>query len=162
MNYIQDALCLIICANFLGDLYYPYHVGAIYFAIDFCIVPLDKKIHHVLALICVYSNLNIPESQIIKPLIINTEISTIFLTLIPYYEKCSILFVLTFFKYRIYDFCVTLPMHSALLTRNPIIGIGAYGLFALNLYWGTIICKKLKKAFHKYHKSAVDKYFMFS
>jgi hypothetical protein len=155
MNYIRDSVCLIICANFLGDLYYPYHVGAIYFTIDFFTVPLDRKIHHIFALMAIYANSYVPESQIIKPLIINTEISTIFLTIVPYYNISVLPFVLTFFKYRIYDFCVYLPMYTTLLKNNIILGTGVYGLFALNLYWLALICKKLTKPWFKNKRSEI-------
>ena len=155
MNYIQDAASLLLCANFLGNFYYPYHFGAIYFSIDFCKAPLDRKIHHVFALMSIYANLNIPESRIIKSLIINTEISTIFLTLIPYYEKCALPFILTFCKYRIYDFCVHLPMHTSLFKNNLIVGTGAYGLFGLNLYWFALICKKITKPWFKNKRSEI-------
>jgi len=149
MNYIQDTLCLIVCVNFLGDLYYPYHVGAIYFALDFVIAPLDRKIHHFFALMCIYGNLTIPEGKIMKSLLINTEISTIFLTLTPYYGKCALPFVLTFFKYRIYVFCVYLPMYTSFLQKHLLFGSAVYGLFALNLYWSALICKKITKPWFK-------------
>jgi len=155
MNYLQDAASLLLCVNFLGDLYYPFHIAAIYFAIDFCIVPLEKKIHHVFALMCIYGNFTIPESEIIKPLIVNTEISTIFLTLTPYCSKCALPFVLTFFKYRIYDFCIHLPSHTSFLQKHIILGSSIYGLFALNLYWFALICKKITKPWFKNKRSEI-------
>ena len=95
--------------------------------------------------------------------LLNTEISTIFLvfkslfknTNISFLQKLAIyndlLFVITFMKYRVYDFHVNIvqnPNTYELIEPNDIwktihIYSGICGIYLLNLYWGVYILKKV-------------------
>jgi hypothetical protein len=144
-----------------------------YLFLDLFIAKGDAVWHHVFSLIGGYTSIKcIPlESQhlIFMP-IFSTEITTVFLIIKlwmdDYKEKKNvifrilygindILFVSLFFKLRIYNFYFNLihkPEVYIVLNKNIInvidiiLGyVGVYGLFILNIYWFSIICKKLYK-----------------
>jgi len=107
----------------------------------------DMVLHHVLSLLFLGSTLtlNPDEYPLEARTIVNVEISTLFLSTNHLYPNtlCKVLFVSTFIKYRIWDY------YWVFLTRetfnNPVTKLSIYGLFGLNLYWLTLIAKKLRK-----------------
>ena len=134
---------------------------------------MDHRIHHTLCMSMFYYlwNVDAPyESSVpIFYRLFNMEFSTIFLvgthwirhpTLAAINQLC---FVVTFAKYRIYDYywyLVDYPsivhQHVQTYASNNVwlsgcIHITIYGLFALNLYWATIILKVLYKPLTRWH-----------
>lgn len=130
-------------------------------------------IHHICGLICSYNSIKYFSKgceQLHFLTIFNTEISTVFLiikdwmdeynfkknvTTIILYNINDLLFLSSFFKLRIYDFYnlfqnpETYKIVNGYTKENPItnasVYIGLYGLFIINIYWFSIICKKLYK-----------------
>ena len=130
-------------------------------------------IHHICGLICSYNSIKYFSKgyeQLHFLTIFNTEISTVFLiikewmdeynikknvTHIILYNINDLLFLSSFFKLRIYDFYnlfqnpETYKIVNGHTKENPItnasVYIGLYGLFIINIYWFSIICKKLYK-----------------
>ncbi len=121
----------------------------------------DLLFHHIMALTLIHY---INQHRDIKPLtdevssILSTEISTIFLVLNNYIHNSTLnnvnklAFVITFYYYRIYNYSYLLldkNVNSALYiySRNNFeyfeIYTALYGLFLLNIYWGTLILKKI-------------------
>jgi len=155
-NTSLDVSVPIIFAYFLGDFY-------------FC--KPEIKLHHLLGMSILgfkmYHYGEAVDDSIIVSSLYKTEISTffyIFKLLMETYKIKSktlttinnALFFMTFFKYRIYDYYVDVvanPMTYAVfhsysgdsLLQLSIIHFGVYGLFVLNLYWFTILCKILYK-----------------
>jgi len=105
--------------------------------------------------------------------LINTELSSIFYifkfwlpedTSISYVN--SVLFFITFFKYRIYDYYKILHNHEDFTRlfekntyhRSKIMVTSIYSLFFLNLYWFTIMTKIFyKKLFNSINKEEINK-----
>jgi hypothetical protein len=145
----------------------------VYLFLDLFIAKGDAIAHHIFCLVGSYTCLKcIPlESQhlFFMP-ILSTEASTVFLILKLWMDEYSgkkniifkilygindVLFVSLFFKLRIYNFYFNLihkPEVYIVLNKNIINIIdfisgyvGVYGLFILNIYWFSIICKKLYK-----------------
>ena len=130
-------------------------------------------IHHICGLICSYNSIKYFSKgyeQLHFLTIFNTEISTVFLiikewmdeynfkksiTHIILYNINDLLFLSSFFKLRIYDFYnlfqnpETYKIVNGYTNDKPItkasVYIGLYGLFIVNIYWFSIICKKLYK-----------------
>jgi hypothetical protein len=153
MGIIRDISCMTVCINLLGNIYYPLHCAATYFAIDFFTVKPDMQLHHLLSLGVIYilfDEQNNPNYKELINLIINTEISTIFLTLTGYCNYFGIMFVPTFFKYRIYDYYMNMDTILSYTEQRPLLIPVIYGLFGLNLYWGALICKKMSKPWLKH------------
>ena len=91
-----------------------------------------------------------------------TEISSIFLVLkywLPQgrvYEVNNVLFLVTFFKFRILEYTALLgpssPVYATFDTYQPHIAgkgvflVSVYGLYALNVYWFALICKLAVKS----------------
>jgi hypothetical protein len=130
-------------------------------------------IHHICGLICSYNSIKYFSKgyeQLHFLTIFNTEISTVFLiikewmdeynfkknvTTIILYNINDLLFLSSFFKLRIYDFYnlfqnpqtykIVNGYTKENLITNASVYIGLYGLFIVNIYWFSIICKKLYK-----------------
>jgi hypothetical protein len=146
---------VIPCSNMVG----------IMCLIDFYFVKKkDMILHHtiVLALTHYMNNHDFENKKEIVFVILNTEISTIFLTTYNLLDTTSnilkninkLFFVTTFFYYRIYNYSYLLidnNIHNTLYTysRNNFeyceIYTSLYGLFLLNLYWTYLIFKKCIK-----------------
>ncbi len=131
----------------------------------------DLFIHHSLTISTIlfsyFYGMRIEDSTNIYSTLISTELSTFFYIFdfwlanyngaIMYTVKGinSVIFVSTFTKLRIYDFYYMLvnpETHTTLVkyTDNRIIPtlhiyIGIVGLFALNVFWFSLICKKIYK-----------------
>ena len=145
----------------------------VYLFLDLFIAKGDAITHHIFCLIGSYTCLKcIPlESQhlFFMP-ILSTEASTVFLITKLWMDEYSgkkniifkilygindVLFVSLFFKLRVYNFYFNLihkPEVYAAINSNVINIIdlvsgylGICGLFILNIYWFSIICKKLYK-----------------
>ena len=133
----------------------------------------SPMIHHICGLICSYNSIKYfskDYEQLHFLTIFNTEISTVFLiikewmdeynikknvTHIILYNINDLLFLSSFFKLRIYDFYNLLQNPETYkivnghtndkLITNASVYIGLYGLLFINIYWFSIICKKLYK-----------------
>jgi len=130
-------------------------------------------IHHICCLICSYNSIKYfskDYEQLHFLTIFNTEISTVFLIIKEWMDEYNIkqnsihiilynindlLFLSSFFKLRIYDFYnlfqnpETYKIVNGYSSDKPLtqasVYIGLYGLFIINIYWFSIICKKLYK-----------------
>ena len=130
-------------------------------------------IHHICGLICSYNSIKYFSKgyeQLHFLTIFNTEISTVFLIIKEWMDECNfkknvtnivlynindLLFLSSFFKLRIYDFYnlfqnpETYKIVNGYTSDKPItktsVYIGLYGLLIVNIYWFSIICKKLYK-----------------
>ena len=147
---------IIICSNI---------VGCMCLVDLFFIKKTDMLIHHISVLgmlhyMNTHSDIEIINDSI--PIALSTEISTIFLTLNNLLENSSaviikkinkIAFVSTFFYYRIYNYLYYAVLnkdindafynHSKNNFEYCQIYIGQYVLFILNLYWSSLIFKKI-------------------
>jgi hypothetical protein len=144
---------------------HPFVVG--FFVVDFFYNPLiTMKIHHLCIASSMVSSsyLGIAESDnnMIIDTLYRTEISTIFMIMRYYlpkntavYQINNIIFYLLFFKLRIIDFydniiqpnsqlyAITVP--DGYYGGYVVILLGNYGLFALNIYWFSILTSMLYK-----------------
>ncbi len=130
-------------------------------------------IHHICGLICSYNSIKYFSKgyeQLHFLTIFNTEISTVFLIIKEWMDECNfkknvtnivlynindLLFLSSFFKLRIYDFYnlfqnpETYKIVNGYTSDKPItkasVYIGLYGLLIVNIYWFSIICKKIYK-----------------
>jgi hypothetical protein len=151
-----------------------------YVAIDLFFSSPDLVLHHIFGyLSCQYiveNNIDMMQNNYIYKTFLNTELSTIFLSiklLIDYYradiEKSKynkfikiyyhindLIFLFLFYKLRVHDFFFNIIQNQNFYTviyynigesiiKNIKIYISIYGLFILNIYWFSIICKKLYK-----------------
>ena len=123
----------------------------------------DMIFHHVLVVALVHYLNQHNNSEYLKEmntLLLSTEFSTIFYMLNDLLQKSvvknvnKIAFVSTFYYYRIYKYSYfflynnvnnTMIIHSRNNFEYYEIYFGVYGLFLLNLYWGTLILKKCIK-----------------
>jgi hypothetical protein len=150
----------------------PYMIfGYLFF--DSFVTSGSPMIHHICGLICTYNSIKYfskDYEQLYFLTIFNTEISTVFLiikewmdeynfkknvTSIILYNINDLLFLCLFFKLRIYDFYnlllnpETYKILNGYSKDNQITNITAYislyGLYFINIYWFSIICKKLYK-----------------
>ena len=103
-------------------------------------------VHHTLATIGIISSYLWPPPDKVFSTLCNVEYSTLILNMFPYIHPkfkipLQLLFFITFFKYRIYDWYYMLDNFSLnYIQLFPIII-----LYALNFYWFTLMCKKLSK-----------------
>jgi hypothetical protein len=145
-----------------------------YFAVDILFAQPEAAMHHTLCLLSLsckdaYGFSDTEAIIMLKPMI-KTEVSTIFLLLKIMYEQHrwdnrivktlyyinDLLFIATFVKTRIWD----LTFYSMLdpevhqfnrlylqdsILRNLHFYVGFFGLYVMNLYWFSIICRKMFK-----------------
>lgn len=123
----------------------------------------DMILHHCLTLLLLGTTyqLDISDYIVETQTIINVEISTIFLslhnilndTIVPNYMITlnKVLFIVTFAKYRIWDY------YWYLIRPNHLINPAAYGLGLLNLYWFTLLCRKLVYKVRSTKDATVDR-----
>lgn len=145
-----------------------------YFAVDIFFSQPEAVLHHTLCLLSlscrsIYGFSDAESIVMLKPMI-KTEVSTIFLLLKIMYEQHrwdnkivktlyyinNFLFIATFVKTRIWD----LTFYSMLdpevhdinrlylqdsILRNLHFYVGFFGLYVMNLYWFSIICRKMFK-----------------
>jgi len=112
---------------------------------------IDFIIHHILgigaSLIAVYIKYNNLPAEPLRNMFINMEITTPIYILSLYIENIytKFLFFISFSYCRIYVQYTTLKELNLSNVSNTYFVF--YGLFALNLYWYTIMIKKLSKPF---------------
>jgi len=120
---------------------------------------VDIAVHHLLAVGFIASVRHLqPESYLLEAqTIVNVEISTIFLALnnlmkaeilvAPFLGKINqYLFLLTFTKFRIWDFYWILLNRKSFPSNVSLMTL--WGLYLLNLYWYTLIIRKVMKSLH--------------
>ncbi len=123
-------------------------------------------IHHIvtLGIISFFMYNSIPIEPFINQIdtYISVEISSIFLVLREWYhnEIIDMFFILFFVYTRIYLYSVNIIYDYSFYNNiinyidNPLKFIwywgSTYGLYALNIYWTTVICKKFVKPFKQY------------
>ena len=150
--------------------------------IDFCFkIKNDMLIHHMLVLFMLhYVNTHNGENRNeIISVVLSTEISTIFLTTnnllkdtasnldynLDYVKNANkVIFVYSFVYYRVYNYAYylifnknihnTFLIHSKNMFELCEVYTSVYGLFILNLYWTSIIIKKIFVEFLKSVKCA--------
>jgi hypothetical protein len=174
--------------NFYGfsELYHMLlPVVGIHASVDFVFnKQYDLKIHHLFVLGAIYYNYyhnGHPHHRFILlyPLL-NTEISSVFYVLKYWIRKDTILysmnmilFYLSFFKFRIYDFYYLIIHNNSSLDTifqnygyklNLLIISSCYGLYLLNIYWFLIINKILYKSIAKITKidTSMNRHFLCS
>lgn len=148
-------------------IYCSYFVGVFCFFDLFYELKMKKKdmiIHHLLVMNLIYflfsSKADDTEKLRIVEVILSTEISTNFLILKDILKKNkltgilyinNVLFLLTFFYYRVYNYFVKIIISKELFniaTTNFtgfqlfFLFFSIYSFFILNLYWSGLICKK--------------------
>jgi len=145
----------------------------VYIFLDLSIAKGSTILHHIFSLNCCYNNIKYFVNDTYHlhfiPLF-NTEITTVFLIIKLWMDGYTgkknalfnvlsgineFLFLSLFFKFRIYDYynllqnseTYTIINHytSYNLITNTTAYIGLYGLYFINIYWFSIICKKLYK-----------------
>ena len=144
-----------------------------YLFLDLSIAKGDAILHHIFTLNCCYNNIKyfVNDSYHIHFIpLFNTEISSIFLIIKIWMDGYTgkksklfnilsginnLLFLSLFFKFRVCDFygLIQNPETYVLINNNispdlltnVSLFIGLYGLFITNIYWFSIICKKLYK-----------------
>lgn len=142
-----------------------------YFAVDIFFAQPEAIFHHTLCLLslsCRYTyGVSDAESIVMLKPMIKTEISTIFLFIKFFYDQNKwdnktlynindLVFIATFVKTRIWD----LTFYSMLdpevhklnrfylqdsILKNLHFYVGFFGLYAMNLYWFSIMCRKMFK-----------------
>ena len=159
-KFFKNISSLIVCTSALGLSYYEqyelvYTLIFTYVSADlFYSDEFDIQLHHYIVICFISSIISLPPTEYLLEArtIVNVEISTIFLALnnlirdkhisvhVSVINANKILFVITFTKYRIWDF------YWVLLTRkafpNPVTMAALYSLFLLNTYWFYLICRK--------------------
>ena len=161
---LKNIISLSVCLTALGlSAFQQYtHAGKIvgfYVITDFFFAKeLDIQIHHLLIALFLASTSNLnPNNYLIEARgIVNLEISTIFLALnnlmkdklivVPaqLYKVIQCLFIVTFAKFRIWDFYwifMAQPSFPSAFTMATINGI-----FLLDVYWFSLILRKLIKS----------------
>jgi hypothetical protein len=148
------------------------------------LVKKDLYVHHICILMFTfyrnYFHIRDYYGTLMITELLKTEISTIFIVFDYWIPKKyalvktvnGIVFVITFFKFRIYDMFYSIATNQELHTHmnaiidGRIIGyIVCYGafytLYALNVYWFVIIMKKMYKAlFSKYESYVIAEYIL--
>ena len=146
-----------------------------YVLLDISILPFDKPemfLHHILCLFTTVPSIFVVDYNIGYNDINNiflTETSSLFLASNYFLKKykfpkiiytiSNCCFFVTFVYYRVYNYYINIVLNynylNCVIIINPIcenivkflINVSIYGLFALNLYWLTIMLKILYKSF---------------
>lgn len=149
-------LTLCVTSPFIKDYYRLAILILTYMSFDIPLLcQLDMLIHHILTISLIYGNMSIDVENPIfldgNQAIANVEISSVFLCvntllqgstqLLGSIKKANqFIFILTFFKYRIWDYFQVLIWSGKITlysSQSPI-----YGLFLLNVYWACLILRK--------------------
>jgi hypothetical protein len=155
---IQDIINIISCSLFITQplrTYSSYERQFIdiyslsFFALDTILFNTNPELllHHIFISSALLIDIISPFPLHVYYTACNTEWSTICLTLMPYISNsigkqiCQSVFVLLFFKFRIYDLYYLFQTISMdYIHTFPILC-----LYTLNLYWWVLICKKMCK-----------------
>lgn len=175
LNYLYLSISLWSTFSYAYD-YEP--IKSFYMIGSFCLIdllfiekPKDMTIHHTFALLLckyIYNTSTSPNTNtnVIVHTGLSCEISSIFLitkniirpyTYSNYHTVNDILFIVTFFYFRLYNFIYILLNDETvnnLLTNGPImdvikLNVVIYGSLLLNLYWMRIILLKAIKTIGK-------------
>lgn len=164
--FYKNAASLLVCtSSLILASFQQYHsVGSIvglYVTSDlFFTKELDIIAHHVLAGLFIVSVRTLdPANYLLESqAIVNMEISTIFLVfnnlmkekiiVVPavLYKINQYLFLLTFTKYRIWDYYWVLIHQGSFPTELTMTAI--WGLFLLDLYWFSLLIRKVNKSLY--------------
>jgi hypothetical protein len=164
--FYKNAASLLVCtSSLILASFQQYHsVGSIvglYVAGDlFFTKEPDIMAHHVLAGLFIVSVRTLdPANYLLESqAIVNMEISTLFLVfnnlmkekilVVPaaIYKINQYLFLLTFTKYRIWDYYWVLIHQGSFPTALTMTAI--WGLFLLDLYWFSLLIRKVNKSLH--------------
>lgn len=106
----------------------------------------DFALHHLICMMGMGVGYFLPYPVELYPIVGKLEISTLILNFLPYANSTfklplQTLFYITFFKYRIYDWYYMFQEHTLLYTQI----IPLCLMYTLNLYWFTLLTKKLMK-----------------
>jgi hypothetical protein len=157
LEILKTCVNLLLCVSsfFIEDYYRLATLILIYVSLDFALLcQLDMLIHHLLTVSLIYGNMSIAVENPVflagNRAIANVEISSFFLCMNTLLRESTqfanvkkanqFIFVLTFFKYRIWDYFRILIWSGKISlypSKNPI-----YGLFLLNIYWSCLILRK--------------------
>jgi hypothetical protein len=119
----------------------------VYFIGDFPFCKPVFKLHHVFGATAAWYGIMVPDTPMI-PAVYGTELSSPLFIALPY---CPLrlqpavrgVFFVTFFVMRIYRYTQMLYVWNPYAAPYPEAGIvGAYGLYALNVYWFTLMLRK--------------------
>ena len=173
LNYLYLSISLWSTFSYAYD-YEP--IKSFYMIGSFCLIdllfiekPKDMTIHHTFALLLckyIYNTNTNTNTNVIVHTGLSCEISSIFLitkniirpyTYSNYHTVNDILFIGTFFYFRLYNFIYILLNDETvnnLLTNGPImdvikLNVVIYGSLLLNLYWMRIILLKAIKTIKK-------------
>jgi hypothetical protein len=163
---LQDILSTITCGLALTDAYYPRYArtlsnafGFSYFAYDSLYHNLkpDFLFHHVISSILLIVNICFPFSDENNSIFLKIEWSTLVLNMLnytpdkfkPIVQAC---FFISFFKFRIYNWYMLFQNHTLL----PVQLIPLLGLYTLNLYWFTLLCKKASASLKKINLNVLN------
>ena len=181
---------LITAINSYFDYDYSFNVSLVkyYLFCEIFFIPFYRKdliLHHIISIsVCKYIeyyNINLITNFYSTKQILLTEISSIFLSISSLIKLsnmpnifgikqviqqiCMIFFVITFTKYRLYDYYNNIItnsyFYSSLITNDSNIQFIlkyslTYSLFALNLYWFVLIIKKICKHCFNYSMLNVE------
>jgi hypothetical protein len=163
IQYVYLGISLASCFCAMTDFYIIEcsNVVGLMCLLDFYFVKKkDIMLHHgfVLSMLHYMNTHEFDDKHNMVSILLHTEISTIFLIIHNLYTSINLinyinkmLFVSTFFYYRIYQyyyllfnprFNITLYIHSTTFELCEIY-IGMYGLFLLNVYWYYKIINKI-------------------
>lgn len=158
MPWIRDALFLPIAAATVGinsyyqdaivpsEFKYSYGILFGFYAVELGVSKLTPEflLHHTMSLFFISYDLFRPYDTRFRTAVLNVEIPSIVLTIVPYLPTplqypANLLFVGLFFKTRLLDIYPFLTVDCSAL--NGVI----WCFYLLNLYWGLIILRKLSK-----------------
>ena len=182
-NILLSITGLLVFINCIYDINYKLTVQLllIYLCCEFIFLPINKIdiiLHHILTISTISYVLYINEIDLTSnfystKIFLLTESSSIFLGLSQVFKKScignisQILFVLLFFKTRIYDFIFKILLnpyfYESLGNKNFQRNwqyICTYGLFSLQLYWGCIILKIIAKPLLKNLNQSKSEYIL--
>ena len=157
---LQNILSIITATNMIVETCYTYHVyrplsyiGIIsYFVYDAICndVNYEYIIHHTTTISGIIICYIWPYPDEVFTTVGRVEISTIIMNVIPFTNSkfktpLQLLFYITFVKYRIYDWYYMFQEYKLLYVHY----IPLIILYTLNLYWFTLLTKKLGKIFLK-------------
>ena len=136
-----------------------------YFVYDSVVNTLNPEyiLHHGLSYFLMCNFYFYPYNDNIESIIFRIEFSTLAFNLIPYVNEyfkkpVLLLFVILFCKFRIYDWYYMFKTYDFL----PIQIIPLIGLYSLNLYWFSIIIKKISKILKLNSVTLTDKTYSYA
>ena len=186
-NIANFVISIIVCINLYYYYYvdkttvnYSIPIIFTHFCVDFPFAKNDIKIHHLFGIMITFFkyfyNVVPADDAFVIISLYKTEISTLFYVVKlwntdNYIQKTyklpktlfvinDLLFFITFFKFRIFDYYINVISNSELylslnkytsdsIFKSIFLYSGIHGYFYLNLYWFLIICKIMTKIITK-------------